>query len=152
MIEGVDGPDDALGEDGVLVEGDEGAEGVGGEELGEEGVGGAVAFEDFVGDEGVGDTFGFDFFGGFAEGQGFGLGEDVGHEHVVMAAERVEGFVEADEVAGDEAGALVDELVEGVLAVGAGLAPVDGAGFGFARVRRRCVTCLPLDSMVSCWR
>ena len=72
-----------------------------------------------------------DFFGGFAEGQGFGLGEDVGHEHVVMAAERVEGFVEADEVAGDEAGALVDELVEGVLAVGAGLAPVDGAGLGF---------------------
>ena len=99
--------------------------------FGEDGVGGAVAFEDLVGDEGFGDAFGADFLGGLAEGEGFGLGEDVGHEHVVMAAEGVEGFVEADEVAGDEAGALVDELVEAVLAVGAGLAPVDGAGLGF---------------------
>ncbi len=29
-------------------------------------------------------------FGGLAEGQRFGLREDVGHEHVVMVAERVE--------------------------------------------------------------
>ena len=34
----------------------------------------------------------------------------------------------ADEVAGDDLGALVDELVEGVLAVRAGLAPDDRAG------------------------
>jgi hypothetical protein len=47
-----------------------------------------------------------------------------------MSAERVEGLGKGDEVAGDEAGALVDELVEAVLAVGAGLAPVDRTRFG----------------------
>ena len=109
----------------------------GGEHVGEDGVGGAVAFEDLVRDEGFGDAFGLDFVGGLAEGERFGLGEDVGHEHVVMAAERVEGLGEADEVAGDEARALVDELVEAVLAVGAGLAPVDGAGVGSRRACRR---------------
>ena len=38
---------------------------------------------------------------------------------------RVGGVGHGDEVGGDEPGALVDELVEGVLAVGAGLAPED---------------------------
>ena len=66
--------------------------------------------------------------GGLAEGERLGLGEDVGHQHVVMAAERIERFDEGDEVAGDEPRALVDQLVEGMLAVGAGLAPVDRAG------------------------
>jgi hypothetical protein len=60
-------------------------------------------------------------------------------------------LAEADEVAGDQPGALVDQLVEGVLAVGAGLAPDDGPGLiGDARAVE--VTCLPLLSMVSCWR
>ena len=45
-----------------------------------------------------------------------------------MLAQRVQRLVEANEVAGNELGALVDELVEGVLAVGAGFAPDDGAG------------------------
>ena len=40
----------------------------------------------------------------------------------------VVGLDRGDEVAGDEAGSLVDELVEGVLAVGAGLTPNDRAG------------------------
>ena len=95
----------------------------------EERVGGAVAFEDAVGHERVAAVpSACDLLGGFAEGEGLGLREDVGHQDIVMAAERVERLGEADEVAGDEARALVDELVEGVLAVGAGLAPVDGAG------------------------
>ena len=46
----------------------------------------------------------------------------------MVVADGVVGAAEADEVGGDEAGALVDELVEGVLAVGAGLTPDDGAG------------------------
>ena len=51
LIEGVDVPDDALGENLVLVEGDERAEGARGELGEEDGVGGAIAGEDFVGDE-----------------------------------------------------------------------------------------------------
>ena len=44
-----------------------------------------------------------------------------------MPAERVERLGEADEVAGDQPRALVDQLIEGMLAVGAGLAPIDRA-------------------------
>jgi len=50
-------------------------------------------------------------------------GEDVGSEQVVVIAERVERVQEADEVGRDEPGALMDQLVEAVLAVRAGLTP-----------------------------
>src|SRR3569623_540128 len=46
-----------------------------------------------------------------------------------MAPERIEGLREADEVTGNKPRALVDELIERVLPIGAGLAPVDRAGF-----------------------
>src|SRR5512140_1105152 len=46
----------------------------------------------------------------------------------MMASERRERMREGDEIAGDEPGALVNQLVKGVLAVGAGLTPVDRAG------------------------
>jgi hypothetical protein len=45
-----------------------------------------------------------------------------------MAAERIERLAEGDEVAGNHLRALVDELVERVLPVGTGLAPVDRTG------------------------
>ena len=67
--------------------------------------------------------------------QGLGLGEVVAQEqlvHVLVAVlGRVRGVDERDEVGRDELGALVNQLVEGVLAVGARLAPEDlarGAG------------------------
>ena len=47
-----------------------------------------------------------------------------------VVLQRVGRIDERDEVGGDEAGALVDELVERVLPVGAGLAPEDLAGVG----------------------
>ena len=118
----------------------------------EDGVCGAVALEDAVRHQPVGRALGLDLLGRLAEGQRLGLREDVGHEQIVMVAERVERLGEADEVAGDELRALVDELVEGVLAVRAGLAPEDGAGLVGDVARRSRVTCLPLLSMVSCCR
>src|SRR5215467_9642647 len=45
-----------------------------------------------------------------------------------MVAEGVQSLAKSDEVARHEFGALVNQLVEGVLAVGAGLAPEDRAG------------------------
>src|SRR5262245_15472128 len=45
-----------------------------------------------------------------------------------MPAERVERLPEGDEVAGNEPGTLMDQLVERVLAVGAGLTPKDRTG------------------------
>src|SRR5271165_7520007 len=42
-----------------------------------------------------------------------------------MAAERVERLIEADEIAGNQLGSLVDKLIERMLAVRAWLAPED---------------------------
>ena len=134
LVEGVDVPEDALGEDAHFVEGDEAAENGGGEFFGEDDIGRAVAVEDAVWGECGGGAFGFDFGEGFAESEGLGLREDIRHEDVMVTAERVEGIGEGDEVAGDEAGALVDELVEAVLAVGAGFAPVDRTRVGIHMV------------------
>ena len=58
LVEAVDVPDGALGEDGVLVEGDELAEDCGGERVGEDDVGRAVALEDAVRDEPFGRALG----------------------------------------------------------------------------------------------
>ena len=87
-----------------------------------------------------------------AERERLGLGEEVGHEQVVVVADLGVGTDEADEVARDQPRALVDQLVVGVLPVGAGLAPHDGPGHAATRVRRRASTDLPLLSMSSCCR
>ena len=89
---------------------------------------GAVSFKDTVRDEPSGGSFAEDFVVCFTERERFGLCEDVGHEQVVMSPEGIEGFGERDEVARDESGSLVDQLVEGVLSVGAWFSPVDRAG------------------------
>ena len=72
LVVAVDVPEDALHEDFVLVHGKERAEGEGIELVHEDGVGGAVAFEDFVGCEEV------DFGVGLAGGFEFGFGAEVG--------------------------------------------------------------------------
>src|SRR6266511_1943356 len=46
----------------------------------------------------------------------------------MMVPDRVVGFHGGDEVARNELGALMDELIEGMLPVGARLTPDDGAG------------------------
>lgn len=142
LIKRVDVPDDALGENLVLVEGDQSAERLG-RELGEhDRVGGTIAGEDFVRDEffervageAVLGQFLADFFGGLALHQRFGLREEVGEEDEVMLAERILRLDGRDEIGGDELVALVDELVERVLAIGAGLAPDDGAAIDVERL------------------
>ena len=51
----------------------------------------------------------------------------------VKIPDRIEGLAEPDQVAWDQVGALVDQLVERVLPVGARLAPIDGSGRKFHR-------------------
>ena len=130
LVEGVDAPDRALGEDPVLVERDEAAERAAGQPLGEDRVRRPVALEDAVGRLCPRRV-------ALAEGERLGLGEDVGDQQVVVVAERVQRLVEADQVARDQLRPLVDQLVEGVLAVGPRLAPVDGAGLVVDPARRR---------------
>ena len=89
---------------------------------------GAVPFEDAVGDEPGWGSFAENFVVRFSERECFCLGEDVGHQQVVMSTDGVQGISESDEVTWDESGALVDQLVERVLSVGAWFPPVDGTG------------------------
>ena len=65
---------------------------------------------------------------GLAVHQGFGLGKEVGEELLVMVADLVVAVCRGDEVARNHLGALVDELVEGVLAVRTRFTPEDRAG------------------------
>ena len=115
----------------MLVEGDERAEHGGGQLLSQDGGGRAVSRHDLVRHDGLVYAFGRDFFCGLAKGQHLGLGKEVAHEQVMHGAGAIGGgevllrASESDEVRRDEAGALVHELEEGVLAIGARLAPVD---------------------------
>src|SRR5438477_2364536 len=76
--------------------------------------------------EPVESAFSLNFFGRFAESQCLGLSKYIRHKNVVMPAQWRECADECDEVTRDEPRALVDQLVKGVLAVGAWFAPVNG--------------------------
>ncbi len=128
LIEGVDLPDRALREHAVLVERHQLAQRGRRQAIYHDGVGGAIALEHAVRNEPIGRAFRFHLLGRLAEGERRRLREHVGEQQVVMAPERVERLREGDEVAGNEPGALMDQLIERVLAVGAGLAPVDRSG------------------------
>src|SRR4051812_48019161 len=78
-------------------------------------------------------TLGAQLVGGLTEGECLALREHVGDQHIMMAAERIQWLGKADEVAWDELRALMDELIERVLAVGAGLAPIDWTRVGADR-------------------
>src|SRR5262245_24351841 len=121
LVEGVNIPYCTLSEDGVLVERHELAERGRRELLGEERVRRAIALEHPVRHQPIWCALGLDFLGRLAEGQRLSLGEDVRQQYVVVPAQRVERLAKGDEVTGDKAGALMDQLVEGVLAVGARL-------------------------------
>lgn len=135
LVEAEDVPDCALYEDLVLVHGDQGAQGFRGQALEQDGVGRAVAFEhlerhqilDLLQGFACSQELGFNLFLALAEGQRLGLGEEVGQQFRMVVTDRVVADGRRQEVAGDQLGALMDQLVEGVLAVGARLTPDDGA-------------------------
>jgi hypothetical protein len=130
LVERVDVPDGALDESEVLVVGDQGTESTRGDLLGQDGGGGPVAEESLVRNELIGSALGLDGFGGLSDHEGLGLCEEVGGEHalVLVAVDGVVGLDSEDEVGGNELGALVEELEEGVLRVGTGLTEEDGTG------------------------
>ncbi|GKT93537.1 hypothetical protein Ct61P_11387 [Colletotrichum tofieldiae] len=130
LVEGVDVPDGSLGEGKVLVVDDQGSQLGGANVATDQDAGGrAVAKEDLVGNKLLGGALGADLVGGLADHQSFSLGKVVGGKHLLVdaVADGVVALGGQDEVGGDELGALVDELEEGVLGVGAGLAEEDGA-------------------------
>src|SRR6266446_2000240 len=77
LIEGVDVPDDALGEDAVLVEGDQLAERLRRQPLGDDRIRGTVAAEDAVRNEAVRRPLSLDLLARLAEGERLGLRDNV---------------------------------------------------------------------------
>ena len=135
LVVAVDIPDNALSEDLVFVHGDEGAERFRRNVVHHDGVGRLVAFEHLVRCEECVFLFALailaEFFLGlgerFAVHQGFGLCKEVGEQLLVVIANLVVAVGRGDEVARNHLGALVDQLVEGVLAVRTRFAPEDRA-------------------------
>src|SRR4030095_14996927 len=113
-------------EDRVFVEGDEFAERFRFQLISENSVRGAVTLEDSVRYEPLRSTLRSYLFRCLAERQRFRLSEGIRQEHVMMPANRIERSVECDEVARDESCSLMNQLIEGVLAICTWLAPVDG--------------------------
>ena len=128
LVERVDVPDRALGKDTVLIKSNQLAENLRRELFGEDRVRRAIALENAMGHEPVWRALGLHLLGRLAEGQRFGLGKDVGQEHIVVAAQRIERLDKRDEVARDQPRPLMNQLIEGVLAVGSRLAPIDRPG------------------------
>ena len=108
LVEGVDLPDGALREDSVLVKGDQLAQNLWREPIGQDRVRRPVAFKYAVGRQPVRRALGLHLLGRFPERQRLGLGKDVRHQHVVMAAQGIERLHKCDEVARDEPGPLVN--------------------------------------------
>ena len=86
LVEGVDVPDDALGEDGVLVEGDEGAEHARVSLSARIVVLGRLPSKTLWGTSPSGTPSAFTSCRRLAEGQRLGLGEHVGDQHLVVLA------------------------------------------------------------------
>src|SRR5262245_52549439 len=124
LVEGVDAPDGALGEHAVFVECDQRAQRSRRQTLRNDCVRRAVAFKDPMRYETLLRAFSRHFLGRLPEGQRLGLREHICQEHVVMLAKRVESLAEGDEVARNQPGSLMNQLVERVLPVGPRLAPV----------------------------
>src|SRR5687767_14201174 len=128
LVETVDGPNRTLRERNVLIEGDEFAEDFRRQLLGENRVRWAVALEYPMWNKLVLYPLGLGFLGRLTEGQRLALGENVCQKNVVVSAIRVQRSAERDKVAGNKSRSLMDQLVEGVLTVGAWLAEIDRTG------------------------
>ena len=112
----------------MLVKRDELPERLGIELPGEDRVRRTVALEHPVRHEPFLRALALDLLGSLAERQRLRLREDVRHQQIVVVADRIERPQKPMKSAGIELRPLVEQLVEGVLAVRAGLAPEDRAG------------------------
>ena len=83
LIEGIDLPNRALGEDAVLVQRYQLAQRLRRQPLQQERVGRTVTLEGAVRHQPVGRAFRLDLPGGLAEGQRLRLGEDIGKQHAL---------------------------------------------------------------------
>src|SRR5262249_41678928 len=118
LIEGIDTPDRTLSENTVLVQCDQFPERFRRELFRDDCIGRMVTLEYPVWHEPIRHALRLRLLGSLAERQRFGLSQDVGDKRVMMAAERIRSLRESNKVGRNEPGSLMDQLIEGVLAVG----------------------------------
>src|SRR3569623_1594603 len=136
LIEGIDLPDDALHEDLVFVKRDERAQAAWRELLEHDRIAGSIARKHPVRQQPLArvalqsgrDELGAHLIRLLAAHQGLGLREEFRQQNTMVIADGVVRLDGREEVAGNEPRALMDELIERVLAVSAGLAPDHGTG------------------------
>ena len=133
LIEGVDTPDDSLREHLVLVEGNQLPEHRGGQPRSKNHRRRPVAGEGSMRHQVCGYTRLRNFGRGLPEGESLRLSEEIRNQQIVLVTEIIGGGNEPDEVRGHDRGALVQQLIEGMLPVGPGLTPEDRAGIGVDR-------------------
>ena len=112
LIERIDIPNRPLRENGVFIKGNKPAKRGRSEPLGEDGVGRAISFKYAMRDQPFRRAFSVDFIGCLSKSQRFGLGNDVRHQDIMMAADGIESLSEGNEVAGNQAGSLMDQLIK----------------------------------------
>src|SRR6185369_11237636 len=86
-----------------------------GEPLRQDHVRGTISFKHTVRRKRLRDSFLAYFFQSLPKCQGFRLSKHIGHQDVVVRNQWIQGFGKCDEIAGDQACSLVNELVERVL-------------------------------------
>ncbi len=128
LIEGVDVPNGALRKYAVLVQSDESTERMRSKTLSEDGIARPIAFEAAMRDQCCGRSFCRRLRLGFSECQRFALREQVRHQQIMLFAQRIQRSAKTDEVARNQLCALMNQLVERMLAIRPGFAPVDRSG------------------------
>lgn len=139
LVEAVDVPDGTLGKRKVLVVDNQSTESRGCDLVSQDGGSRSVAQEGLVRDKVIRRTLCLNLVGGLADHKSLSLGEEVGCKHpehvsqqylyenisnlllVLVIVDRVVALGSHDEISGDELGALVEQLVEGVLGIGSRL-------------------------------
>src|SRR5665811_2189945 len=138
LVERVDAPDDALRERDVLVQRDQLPDNARRERGGHDRRGRPVALEHPRAHDRLSRALGPYLVGRLPVRERLGLSEEVREEQLVYVLvavlQRVRRGGDGDEVGWDQLGALVDELVERVLPVRAGLAPENLTGGGRDRL------------------
>jgi hypothetical protein len=129
LVEAVDAPDGTLSKGEVLVVDNQSTESTRGDLLCKDGGCWAVAEESLVSNQGLWGALSLELLWTLAKHESLSLGEEVRCEHLLVEVVFgwVVGFGSEDEISWDELGALVQELVEGVLGVGCWLAEEDWA-------------------------
>src|SRR5690348_17326429 len=108
LIERIDVPDRALGENGVFIESNQLAQRRRGQLLHQNSVGGPVSLKCAMGNQPIGGAFCLYLLARLAEGESFCLGKDIGDQHVMVSSEGIQRAAESDEVSRDEFGALMN--------------------------------------------